>query len=134
MAFQEITMQAKDIKKYPNTPLTGFYEGVREISTPLGQQFIYDLETQDGKHISIYGFTSLNSKMSQVNEGDLVRITYAGQVEAQTKFGKKMVHQCTVEVDHDAAVNRAISNVSKAPEVNSPAPEKEAAPVDKLPW
>jgi hypothetical protein len=53
---------------------------------------------EDGVGFGIYGFTNLNRAMEAVEPGTLVKITYQGTQNVQTKYGMKDVHQASVQV------------------------------------
>jgi hypothetical protein len=86
-----------DIKKQKDTPFVGTYLETQNITTAIGPQKIYKFEGEDGQHFGIFGFTMLNLAMADVSVGTILRITYTGTQNVQTKFGKKDVHQVRVE-------------------------------------
>ncbi len=98
MAYQEISSGATDIKKHKDKPYEGIYKGFKEITTKIGEQFIYNFEN-NGAIFGIYGFTTLNMAMQHVVIGSKCRVTYLGTKNMETKFGMKDVHICKVEVD-----------------------------------
>ena len=87
-----------DIKKNKGTPYVGTYLGSQQIQTKIGPQTIYNIEAEDGAHFGVYGFTNLNRVMANIEEGQIIRITYTGTKNVETKYGKKDVHQVHVEV------------------------------------
>lgn len=99
MAFKEVSGQATDIKKTPNQPYVGYYTGKRTIQTKIGEQTIWSFVDDNDKPFGVYGFTSINRLMETVKENTLCRITYLGQQEKETKFGRKQVHQAKLEID-----------------------------------
>lgn len=99
MAFKAVNTNALDIKKVKGKPHTGTYNGATEIVTKIGKQFVHNFTDDLGLPFGIYGFTMLNRALAGVKAGTLVRITYTGTVNCQTKFGMKDVHQVLVEAD-----------------------------------
>jgi len=97
--WKEVTRNTMDIKKHKDKSYIGTYLDSEQIQTKIGQQVIYKFEGEEGEKFSIYGFTNLNRAMDSISEGALVKITYLGMTNVETKFGKKDVHQVRVEVD-----------------------------------
>jgi len=112
MAFKEIKGggESIDLKKFPGKPLTGKYLGNHKFQTKMGEQISYEFETGKGEK-NIYGFSHLNYLMKNVQPGTMCRITYIGTEVAETKFGKKPVHKCKVEVDDEPS--KTIENLKK---------------------
>jgi hypothetical protein len=112
MAFKEIKGggESIDLKKFPGKPLTGKYLGNHTFTTKMGEQVAYEFETEKGTK-SIYGFSHLNFLMKNVQVGNVCRITYIGTEVTETKFGKKPVHKCKVEVDD--APSKTVENIKK---------------------
>lgn len=102
MAFKPINTQATDIKKHLDKPFTGEYKGYSKITTKIGEQLVYNFVDEAGVPFAIYGFTNLNRTMEHIDAGAILRITYKGTVNVQTKFGMKDVHQVLVELDDDS--------------------------------
>lgn len=98
MGWSEVNTTANDIKKHPGNPYIGTYTGHKEITTPIGQQTIWQFTNEDGVPFGVYGFTNLNRAMEGIAVGSVCRITYTGTAKVQTKFGMKDVHQVKVEV------------------------------------
>lgn len=91
-----------DIKTHKDDVYEGVYVGFKGITTKIGQQFIYRFrDPKKGNLYGIYGFTTLNMAMENVVVGSLCRVTYLGTKNMETKFGKKDVHICKVEVDDE---------------------------------
>ena len=116
MGFEKVQTDALDIKSEEDKPYTGVYKGFKEITTQFGEQFIYafhDIESM--KMFNIYGFTTLNRSMQNVQEGQLVRITYKGMKNLKTKRypNGKDIHTCLVEVDHDYLPERQADETPK---------------------
>jgi hypothetical protein len=98
MSWEEVSSNATDIKKHKEKPFTGTYKGHRSITTKIGEQTIWEFTDEDGIPFGIYGFTNLNRAMESLETGTLVKITYRGTENVQTKFGMKDVHQVSVQV------------------------------------
>jgi hypothetical protein len=98
MAWKSVTTTATDIKKTPNKPYEGTYQGSTDIKTKIGDQKIYNFVDDEGVPFGVYGFTNLNRAMETVQPGSVIRLTYLGTKNLQTKFGMKDVHQVKVEV------------------------------------
>jgi hypothetical protein len=97
---QEVKIeQALNLKNYLNKTMEGYYLGHRGIRGNFGEQTIHDVKTAKGK-ISVYGFTSLNLQLDQVEPGTKVWITYTGKSTEKNKYGQQ-VHQCRVECDFE---------------------------------
>ncbi len=106
-AFREVQRgDVIDIKKDipSNVHHEGVYLGSKHITTDLGGQFIYKFKKADNKVFGIWGFTTLNSAMENVNKGSLCRVTYKGQAEEKNKYGKYL-HLVKVEVDDEFQVS-----------------------------
>ena len=101
MGWNSVNTTGIDIKKHKGTAYEGTYKGKHEITTKIGQQVIWEFSGEDGVGFGIYGFTNLNRAMEALEPGVLVKITYTGTQNVQTKFGMKDVHQCSVEVWQD---------------------------------
>ena len=86
-----------DIKKYPGRYFEGRYVGVRDITTKLGPQKVWNFDTAEGP-MGVYGFSQFNRGMEQVAVGSQVRFAYQGTQLQDNKFGKKNVHQASIEV------------------------------------
>ncbi len=98
---QEVKVEgAINLTKYPNKTLEGYYLGSKIVSGRLGEQFIHSLEKLDGKKVSVYGFTSLNIHLEQVEIGTHVWITYLGKSTEKNKYGNTN-HVCKVEYDFE---------------------------------
>jgi hypothetical protein len=55
--------------------VTGTYEGAEEGKFGLNHK----IKTQDGQLLVVNGFGALNSQLSKVSEGDLIKIVYQGK-------------------------------------------------------
>ncbi len=100
MAFVKVNGgNSIDIKKKEGDSVVGIFTGSKKITTKLGEQVIWQFVDEDEKPFGIYGFTALNFCMEIIKPGALVRVTYTGKQDKQTKFGLRPVHNCTVEVD-----------------------------------
>ena len=106
MAFKEVTFgQTVDIKKGHVSSVEGAYLGAKKIVTQLGEQFIYNFQKDSKEIFGVYGFTNLNARMESVPKGSYCRVTYSGKKECETKFGRKPVHQCIVEIDDESTTS-----------------------------
>jgi len=104
MGFKEVTVgNTLDIKKDDVSSVEGAYLGVKKIVTQLGDQFIYRFQEDNKEVVGVYGFTNLNVRMESVPKGSYCRVTYLGKKECDTKYGRKPVHQCKVEIDDEKA-------------------------------
>lgn len=98
---QEVKVEgAISLTQYPNKTLEGYYLGSKLVSGRFKEQLIHSIEKLDGKKVSIYGFTSLNIHLEQVEIGTHVWITYLGKSTEKNKYGNA-VHVCKVEYDFD---------------------------------
>jgi hypothetical protein len=106
MGFKEVTFgQTVDIKKGDVKSVEGTYLGAKKIVTQLGEQFIYRFRKENGETVGVYGFTNLNMTMESMPKGAYCRVTYLGKEECDTKFGRKPVHQCKVEIDDEKSTS-----------------------------
>lgn len=102
MARQEVKVEsAINLTKYPDKTLEGYYLGSKLVSGRFNnEQLIHSIEKLDGKKVSVYGFTSLNIHLEQVEIGTHVWITYLGKSTEKNKYGNA-VHVCKVEYDFE---------------------------------
>lgn len=101
MAFKEQkTVDAISLTDYLNKPLTAFYIGSKSVDTKFGEQFLHNFEKEDGKKISVWGFTALNRLLEMTPKGTFVKVTYTGKSETKNKWGNKS-HTVTVFFDPD---------------------------------
>ncbi len=106
MGFKEVTVgNTLDIKNNEVNSVEGAYLGAKKIVTQLGEQFIYNFQKDSKEIVGVYGFTNLNVRMESVPKGSYCRVTYLGKKECDTKYGRKPVHQCKVEIDDEKATN-----------------------------
>lgn len=115
MAWNEVSSSATDIKKHKGEAYEGTYKGSHKITTKIGEQTIWQFMGDDGVGFGIYGFTNLNRAMEALEEGTLVKITYQGTQNIQTKFGLKDVHQVSVQVWADDGEEKAKVETNKLP-------------------
>ena len=101
MAWDDVNTNGVDIKKHKGEPYEGTYKGHKAIKTKIGDQVVWEFASDDGVGFGIYGFTNLNRAMESLEPGVLVRITYLGTENVQTKFGMKDVHQVSVQIWRD---------------------------------
>jgi hypothetical protein len=107
MAMKEVTTLIHDMKKWVNRPLIGYYLGSTSYpDTTYGKtQFVHSFKLESGEELSIYGYTTLDTRMAKVPLGVLCQVTYLGAVPTQTKkYGLKDVHQCEVLMDVDRRI------------------------------
>ena len=103
MSFRKVTRGDTlkiNVEEYIDKPIEGYFLGTDSIDTPLGESLIHKLKSKEGKTISIWGFTYLNSSIENVSENVFCRITYKGKATQKNKYGK-FPHQALVEVDED---------------------------------
>jgi hypothetical protein len=82
MAYKKVEMApAHDFEITPE--IEGVYLGKQEDVGPNHSK-LYRLKTADGATISVWGSTALDSKMSNVGEGDQIRIEYLGKKKSPT--------------------------------------------------
>lgn len=77
-----------------------FIEGVlvrSESDVGVNKSNIYTIETEPNKFVGVWGSTILDQRMSLVNVGDKIKITYKGLSEK--KAGKNPAKIFKVEVD-----------------------------------
>src|SRR3989304_4383365 len=98
MAWENISSTAIDIKKHKGEAYEGTYRGSHEFQTKVGKQVIWEFTDKDGAPLGIYGFTNLNRAMESIEAGTVLRITYTGTQNVQTRFGMKDVHQIQVQI------------------------------------
>ena len=102
MAFKQVNTQTIDIKKHQDEPFVGVLLKGEKTSGQFGENYTWHFEDEDGIPFSIYGFTMLNRSLIPIKTGSMLRVTYKGTEEVQTKkFGKKAVHQVSVEIDDE---------------------------------
>lgn len=105
MARKEVIVEsAINLTKYPNKTLEGFYLGHKIVTGRFKEQLIHEFKKEDGKKIQVYGFTSLNIHLEQVDSGVYVWITYLGKSTEKNKYGNQ-VHVCKVEFDFEKKVD-----------------------------
>lgn len=107
MAFKEVSTVIIDLKKWPNAPLTGYYLGSTSYVDPTYNktQFVHSFRKEAGEEVSVYGFTTLDTRMAKVERGVLCQVTYKGTEQVQTKkYGLKDVHQAEVLQDTDRRI------------------------------
>ncbi len=98
--FQEVTLSAIILTDYQDQPMTAYYLGNKEVDTDYGESLVHEFQKEDGKRLTVWGFTVLDKKLSMVQKGTLVRVTYTGKEQIKTKkYGLKDVHTCKVEID-----------------------------------
>ncbi len=101
MARQEVKVEsAINLTKYPDKTLEGYYLGSKLVSGRFKEQLIHSIEKLDGKKVQVYGFTSLNIHLEQVEVGTHIWITYVGKSAEKNKYGNS-VHVCKVEYDFE---------------------------------
>jgi hypothetical protein len=98
MAWEEVNTQAVDIKKHKGEAYVGTLNGHHQIDTKIGKQVVWDFTGEDGLGFGVYGFTNLNRALEAISVGRVVRMTYQGTENVQTKFGMKDVHQVAVQI------------------------------------
>lgn len=98
MAWEEVNTQVMDIKKHKGESYTGTLNGHRQIDTKIGKQVVWEFTGEDGLAFGVYGFTNLNRALEAISAGRLVRLTYTGTENVQTKYGMKDVHQVAVQI------------------------------------
>ncbi len=97
MAFQEVNPDTWKPEKEDDS-----IEGVLvKVQSDVGENesMLYSIEVEKGKFISVWGSTVLDQRMSLVQVGDKVRITYKGLGEK--KGGKNAPKIFKVEVDRE---------------------------------
>ena len=78
-----------------------FIEGVlikAESDVGVNKSNIYTIEVEEGKFVGVWGSTILDTRMSLVNEGQKVKITFKGLSEKKSG-GKNPAKIFKVEVD-----------------------------------
>ena len=98
MGWNDVNSVATDIKKHKGEAYEGTFKGSHKITTKIGEQTVWEFLGDDGVSFGIYGFTNLNRAMEAIEVGSLCKITYQGTQNVETKFGKKDVHQVSVQV------------------------------------
>ena len=97
MAFKEVESNTWQPEN-ENDSIEGVLVKVeREVG--INKANLYHLETSDKKNISVWGSAVLDSKMTFVKEGDILRITYLGLGEK--KIGQNPAKLFKVEIDRD---------------------------------
>jgi hypothetical protein len=114
MAWEQVDTKGMDIKKHKGEHFTGTLKGHHEIETKIGKQVVWDFEDEEGLGFGVYGFTMLNRSLEAISAGNLVRLTYLGTENCQTKYGMKDVHQVQVEIFRE----------EKEPVAKNPIPEE----------
>ena len=101
MARKEVIVEsAINLTKYPNKTLEGFYLGHKIVTGRFKEQLIHEFKKEDGKKVQVYGFTSLNINLEQVDPGVYVWVTYIGKSMEKNKYGNQS-HICKVEFDFE---------------------------------
>jgi len=109
---QEVKVEsAVNLTKYPDKTLEGYYLGHKIVTGRFKEQLIHEVQKPDGKKVSVYGFTSLNIHLEQVDPGTYVWITYVGKSQDRNKYGNQ-VHVCKVEYDFEKKLD-----IPKQPEM-----------------
>jgi len=103
MAWEDVNTQAVDIKKHKGEAYVGTLNGHHKIETKIGPQFIWDFTGEDGLGFGVYGFTNLNRAFEAISAGRVVRMTYQGTENVQTKYGMMDVHQVAVQIFREDA-------------------------------
>jgi hypothetical protein len=112
MGFKKVSKgntQKINIEEFIDKPIEGYYINTETIDTMFGESQIHKFKGKDGKDISIWGFTYLNSAMENVTQNALCRVTYKGKTKEKNKYGK-YPHQALVEVDEDVVFERDVSS------------------------
>jgi hypothetical protein len=118
---QEVKIeQAINLTKYPNKELEGYYLGHRLVTGKFKEQLLHDFKKPDGKKVSVYGFTSLNINLEQMEVGTKVWVTYLGKSKEANKYGQQ-THMCKVECDFDDVTE--VQKKAEIPESTEPEPE-----------
>lgn len=129
--FQEVTLSAVNLTEYQDKPFTAYYIGNKEVDTDYGESLVHEFQKEDGKRFNVWGFTVLDKKLSMVDKGVLVRVTYTGKEQIKTKkYGMKDVHTCKVEIDPSKSIADKLPKDDGFKQVNGdskkdPAPKKE---------
>jgi len=135
MAFKEVSTVIVDLKKWPDAPLTGYYLGSTSYVDPTywKTQFVHSFRKETGEEVSIYGFTTLDTRMAKVERGVLCQVTYKGTEAVQTKkYGLKDVHQAEVLQDTDRRIEvEHIADPENDPVTPAPAAKAPDAPAAK---
>lgn len=100
MFKEQKTVDAISLTDYLNKPLTAFFLGSKSVDTKFGEQFLHNFQKEDGKKISVWGFTSLNRLLEMTPVGTFVKVTYIGKSTTKNKYGNKS-HLVTVFFDPD---------------------------------
>ena len=107
MAYKE--QKATDAIKltdFPNKPMEAYYISSKTVDTKFGEQMLHEFEKQDGKKVSVWGFTALNRLLEHTTKGVLCKVTYTGLSKDRNKYGKQ-VHTCTLFFDEDVKLEGA---------------------------
>jgi hypothetical protein len=129
MSWTQVTLQGVNLTQYPEKPLIGFYVGKNEVEGQFGDEVHHFFQKDDGTQVKVYGFTTLNRLLEAIPVGSYVRVIYKGKEKVQTKYGKKEVHQCTVDIDIDRSKSIADSLPSiPSEEAKKPSNGKEPVP------
>jgi hypothetical protein len=116
MSRQEVKVEsAINLTKFQDKTLEGYYLGHKIITGQFKEQLIHNFQKEDGKKLSVYGFTSLNIHLEQVDPGTYVWITYLGKSKEKNKYGNS-VHVCKVEYDFDKKLDLPKQNESEPDE------------------
>lgn len=99
--YQETKLvDAIKLTDYQDSPMEAYYIGSKPVDTKFGEQLIHSFQKEDGKNISVWGFTALNRLLEHTTKGVFTKITYTGKSETPNKYGNKS-HCCTVFFDSD---------------------------------
>ena len=82
-----------DIKNHPNKTFIGKFQESFSYVGKFGDAFIHKFTDQDGLPLTIFGFTTLNRYLANIEPGTWCKMTYTGKTK--NKRGQD-VHTCAV--------------------------------------
>ena len=111
MSWTQVTLQGVNLTQHPDKPLIAYYVGKNEVEGQFGDEIHHFFQKEDGTQVKVYGFTTLNRLLEAIPVGSFVRVIYKGKEKVQTKYGKKEVHQCTVDIDRTKTIADSLPSI-----------------------
>lgn len=102
-----------DLRQHPNKDFVGKYKESFAYDGNFGKKnYIYKFVDKDGLPFSIFGFTTLDRYMSNIEPETWCKITYTGKVK--NKRGQD-VHTCTVFIKKGELEKAEVTNNDDLP-------------------
>jgi len=78
VAWKEV--EQSETYDFEQGPLVGAFTGV-ETNVGPNESNLYSFELEDGRNVSVWGSTVLDSRMSKIQVGSVVKIEFLGEKE-----------------------------------------------------